>query len=162
MEIHLLASRCRRHGKAACLAIGQQHVHVLTRHEVQPGIRQRQRQMNDVFGNRFDALHGGRQAARFGKHLPAAGHADADHRRLADVGTVGGRRQEVPEQLAVQGAEAVRNAEGGLALVAGRQHHAEVVIAHVGREVVADDAFGARAARPRNGRHWGCPNGPGR
>ncbi|KAG1439460.1 hypothetical protein G6F57_019399 [Rhizopus arrhizus] len=77
MEIHLLASRCRRHGKAACLAIGQQHVHVLTRHEVQPGIRQRQRQMNDVFGNRFDALHGGRQAARFGKHLPAAGHADA-------------------------------------------------------------------------------------
>ncbi|KAG0735615.1 hypothetical protein G6F24_018652 [Rhizopus arrhizus] len=76
----------------------------------------------------------------------AAGHADADHRRLAEVGTVGVRRQEVPEQLAVQVAEAVRNAEGGLALVAGRQHHAEVVIAHVGREVVADDAFGARAA----------------
>jgi hypothetical protein len=59
----------------------------------------------------------------------------------------------VLEQLAVQVAEAVRNAEGGLAFVAGRQHHAEIVVAHVGREVVADDAFGARAgARVDDGR----------
>ncbi len=32
-----------------------------------------------------------------------------------------------------------------LALVAGRQHHAEIIVTHVGREIVADDAFGTRA-----------------
>ncbi len=48
------------------------------------------------------------------------------------------------EQLAVQVAKSLRNAEGGLALVAGRQHHAEIVVTHVRREIVADDAFGTR------------------
>ncbi len=83
----------------------------------------------------------------------AAGNADADHRRLAEIGAVGVRFQKVLEQFAVKITEAFRNAEGRLSLVAGRQYHAEIVVTHIGREVVADDALGASAGtRVDNGR----------
>ncbi|MNV54983.1 hypothetical protein D3C71_1472000 [compost metagenome] len=47
------------------------------------------------------------------------------------------------EQLAVQIAEAVRRAEGGFVVVVLLQKHAEVVVAHVRREVIPDDPFDA-------------------
>src|SRR5450830_1786778 len=45
------------------------------------------------------------------------------------------------EQLAVEIAEIIRDAEGGLVIVVFRQHHAEVVIAYIRREVIARNAI---------------------
>ena len=71
--------------------------------------------------------------------------AEADDRRLGEVLPVGLGMHEVLEELAVQVAKVVGDAERGPVLVVPLQQHAEVVVPHVGRQVVPDDALGALA-----------------
>ncbi len=69
--------------------------------------------------------------------------AEADDRRLAEAFLVSARVDKVLEQLSVQHTEVVRDAELRPVGVVLGQHDAEVVIAHVGREIVAHDAVDA-------------------
>jgi hypothetical protein len=78
----------------------------------------------------------------------AARYAQTDDRRLLEIVRVCTRVQEMPEQVTMQIAKAVRCLEPCSSLVVLCQQHAEVVIAHVGREVVPDDAVDARIAFP--------------
>ena len=73
---------------------------------------------------------------------PAAGDADADDRRLAEVLRVGLGLQEALEEVSVQHPEVL--GEAGVRVVLGvlAQPDAEVVVPHVGGEVVAHDALG--------------------
>ena len=69
-----------------------------------------------------------------------AGDAQADHRTLAEVLFVFRRIDKVAENIAVQFAKLFRNAEVLLVLVVFQQAHAEIIIPHVRREVIPDDA----------------------
>lgn len=69
-----------------------------------------------------------------------AGDAQADHRTLAEVLFVFRRIDKVAENIAVQFAKLFRNAEVLLVLVVFQQAHAEIIIPHVRREVISDDA----------------------
>ena len=70
----------------------------------------------------------------------AGRHAQANDRQLAEAFLVGAGVDEVLEQLAMQHAEVVGDAELRPVGVVFGQHDAEVVIAHIRREVVAHDA----------------------
>ena len=71
----------------------------------------------------------------------AARCADANDGRLLEVFSVNTRAYEVHEKLSMQIAKAIGRAERGSAFVVLRQEHAEVVVTHIGREVVPDDAI---------------------
>ena len=75
----------------------------------------------------------------------AAGDAEADDRRLAEGGPVGIGVDEALEQLAVQVAKPIGDAEFGTIAVVLRQPDTEVVVAHVGGEVVPHHARNALA-----------------
>src|SRR5690606_26965192 len=80
----------------------------------------------------------------FSAHIGSpAGDAQADYRLLAETFPVSGRVDETLEQLAMQIAEIVRRAEVGLALIVLAQQHTEIIIAHIGGEVVANHPFDA-------------------
>lgn len=75
----------------------------------------------------------------------AAGNAQADDWRFGKVLLIHRRVDQALEQLAMQRAKMLRGAEGSLVLVVRQQHDAEIVIAHVRREIVADHARDALA-----------------
>jgi len=121
VKVDQVARGRRGHGETARLAVGQHHVHVLAGHVIQH-LWQRQRQVDDVVAKALDAVDRGADAAGIGKHLPAAGHADAQ---------VAGRTR-----LAGQGKT--------LFGLFGGQRHGEFVVAHRSRFQL--DAAGAAAA----------------
>ena len=69
------------------------------------------------------------------------GDAEADNRRLAEIGLIFIGINEVLKDIAVQFAKISRNGEGRLLFIMIRQKNAEIVIPDIRGEVIPDDPF---------------------
>ncbi|VAQ38586.1 Uncharacterised protein [Klebsiella pneumoniae] len=67
------------------------------------------------------------------------GDAQANHRRLAEVGAPGAGLHKILKDIAVQLAKVFRYAEATLVLIMFQKQYAKIVIPHIGGEVIADD-----------------------
>lgn len=67
------------------------------------------------------------------------GDAQANHRRLAEVGAPGAGLHKIAKDIAVQLAKVFRYAEATLVLIMFQKQYAKIVIPHIGGEVIADD-----------------------
>lgn len=69
------------------------------------------------------------------------GYVEVDYWWFVEVLVVGGRSDEVFEQIVMQFVEMIGDVEGGLLFCVFQQYYVEIVIVYIGRKIVVDDVF---------------------